>query len=92
MLDRATAPIIKDPIHFNFELPAINTHALSNDVPLYWLNAGVLDVVEINWIFDAGIWQEPHQGVANATAALLKNGTNKRRLRIIWCKFKNRSE
>ena len=75
MLDRATAPIIKDPIHFNFELPAINTHALSNGVPLYWLHAGVLDVVEINWIFDAGIWQEPHQGVANATAAILKNGT-----------------
>jgi len=75
MLDRTTAPLIKDPIHFNFELPAINAYALSNGVPLYWLHAGVLDVVEINWIFEAGIWQEPLQGVANATAALLKNGT-----------------
>ena len=78
MLDRKTPPQIHDAIEFDYKLPPVNTHVLDNGIPLYWLKAGVQDVVEVDWAFPAGIWYEQKQGVANAVAALLKNGTSKR--------------
>lgn len=77
MLDRKTAPAIHDAIEFNYNLPPINRERLDNNIPFYWLNAGVQDVVEINWVFPAGLWQETKPAVAHATAGLLKNGTSK---------------
>ena len=77
MLDRTTAPAIHDAIEFEYNLPPINTTQLDNGIPLYWLNAGVQDVVEIDWIFPAGLWQETKPAVAHAVAGLLKNGTSK---------------
>ncbi len=78
MLDRKTAPAIHDAIEFDYVLPAINEVKLSNGIPLYWLNAGVQDVVEVDWIFPAGLWQEQKPAVAHAVSGLLKNGTSKR--------------
>lgn len=78
MLDRKTPPQIHDAIEFDFTLPPVNTYVLDNGIPLYWLKAGVQDVVEVDWAFPAGIWYEQKQGVANTVAALLKNGTSKR--------------
>jgi predicted Zn-dependent peptidase len=78
VLDRKTAPRIYDAIEFDYKLPPINKEVLSNGLPLYWLNAGVLDVVELNWVFPSGGWQEHQPGLASAVAALLKNGTSKR--------------
>lgn len=77
-LDRKTAPTIHDAIEFNYVLPPINTRKLDNGLPLYWLNAGVQNVVEIDWVFPAGQWYEPKQGVAQAVGGLLKNGTGTR--------------
>lgn len=77
-VDRKTAPQIHDAIEFNYVLPPINTTKLDNGIPLYWLNAGVQDVVEVDWVLPAGLWQEPRQSVAQAVAGLLKNGTSKR--------------
>jgi len=77
-LDRKTPPAIHDAIEFDYILPGVNTRQLSNGLPLYWLNAGVQDVVEIDWIFPAGLWYEQKPAVANATAGLIKNGTSKR--------------
>jgi len=77
-LDRKTAPVIHDAIEFDYILPPLNTKYLGNGLPLYWLNAGVQDVIEIDWIFPAGLWYEQKPAVANATAGLLKNGTSKR--------------
>lgn len=77
MLDRTAAPQIHDAIEFDYVLPAINRHSLSNGIPLYWLNAGVQDVVEVDWVFPAGLWYEQKPAVAQAVAALLKNGTTK---------------
>lgn len=77
-LDRTLAPLINDPVSFDYILPPLNTTALSNSIPLYWINAGVQDVVEINWVFNAGIWHEQKNAVAQATAAQLKNGTTSR--------------
>jgi predicted Zn-dependent peptidase len=76
-LNRKIAPPIHDAIEFKYNLQPINKEALDNGIPFYWLNAGVQDVVEIDWVFPAGMWQEPKPAVANATAGLLKNGTSK---------------
>lgn len=76
--DRKTPPAIHDAIEFDYQLPPINEHRLSNGIPLYWLNAGVQDVVEINWVFPAGLWYEQKPAVAQAVAGLLKNGTSTR--------------
>lgn len=77
-LDRSTQPKIHDAIEFDFNLPPINAGNLDNGLPFYWLNAGVQEVVEIDWVFPAGVWHEENSGIAKATAALLKNGTKKR--------------
>lgn len=78
LLDRKTAPKIHDAIEFDFILPPVNTYKLDNGLPLYWLRAGVQDVVEVDWAFPAGQWYEQKQGVAQAVGNLLKNGTSKR--------------
>lgn len=78
ILDRKTPPAIHDPIEFDYVLPGINEQKLSNGLPLYWLNAGVQDVVEIDWVFPAGLWYEQKPAVALAVSGLLKNGTSKR--------------
>ena len=75
--DRTVPPAIHDAVEFEYNLPPINTVALDNGLPLYWLDAGVQDVVQIDWIFKAGLWYEQRPSVAHATAGLLKNGTSK---------------
>lgn len=75
ILDRTIAPPIKDAIDFDYILPSINEDRLSNGLPFYWLNAGTQDVVEIDWVFPAGLWFEEKEAVAHAVTALLKNGT-----------------
>ena len=77
-LDRTKAPLVHDAIEFDYKLPSIHKEALDNGLRLYWLNAGVQDVVEVDWVFPAGLWQEQKAGVAQAVAGLLKNGTSKR--------------
>lgn len=78
MIDRKIVPPIHDAIEFDYVLPPINEQKLSNGLPLYWLNAGVQDVVEIDWVFPAGMWYEQKPSVAQAIGGLLKNGTGKR--------------
>lgn len=78
ILDRTTPPHIYDAVDFEYKLPPINTKTLENTLPLFWLDAGVQEIVEIDWVFKAGIWQEQKNSVANAVAAMLKSGTTKR--------------
>ncbi len=77
-LDRNIAPPIHSAIEFDYVLPPISEQQLSNGLPLYWLNAGVQDVVEIDWVFPAGLWYEQKQAVSQAVAGLMKNGTSTR--------------
>ncbi len=77
VVDRKIAPAIHDAVEFEYNLPPINTVQLDNGLQLYWLDAGVQDIVQIDWIFNAGIWYEQKPSVAHATAGLLKNGTSK---------------
>lgn len=74
-IDRSKAPVIKDPIDFTYELPDIQHKKLANNIPLYYINMGAQEVIQIEWVFEAGIWYENKSGVAQCTAALLKNGT-----------------
>jgi zinc protease len=75
MRDRKHAPAVKDAIDFDYALPGINRELWNNNLPVFWLNAGTQEVVQIDWIFKAGLWQEPATAVAQAVAALVKNGT-----------------
>ncbi len=77
VLDRHTPPEIHDAVEFEYKLPPIQTEKLENGLPLYWLDAGVQDVAQIDWVFPAGLWYEQKPSVAQATAGLLKNGTSK---------------
>ena len=78
ILDRTQSPKIHDAVDFNYVLPPIQTISLQNGLPLHALNAGVQEVVEVDWVFPAGIWFEEKPGVAQATAALLKSGTKEK--------------
>ena len=77
VLDRKTPPAIHDAVDFEYKLPPIQQTKLDNGLPLYWLDAGVQDVVQIDWVFPAGLWYEQKPSVAHAAAGLLKNGTSK---------------
>ncbi len=83
MPDRTQAPKIHDAIDFNYILPPLQQTVMQNGITLHWLNAGVQDVIEVDWVFPAGIWYEPKPGVAQSTAALLKNGTLRRSAQAI---------
>lgn len=75
-LDRKTPPAIHDAVEFDYNLPPISRQQLDNGIPFYWLSAGVQDVVEIDFVFPAGVWHEQKPAVAQATGGLLKNGTS----------------
>ena len=76
-VDRKIHPAIHDAVEFEYKLPPIQREQLDNGLPLYWLDAGVQDVVQIDWVFNAGLWYEQKPSIAHATAGLLKNGTSK---------------
>lgn len=75
-LDRSIAPDIHDAVEFEYKLPPLNTVSLDNGLPLHWIDAGVQDVVQVDWVFPAGLWFEQKEAIAHATAGLLKNGTS----------------
>lgn len=75
MINRQQAPTILDAVSFTYNLQPIETVRFDNGSTLYWLNAGTQDVVQIEWLFEAGLWQEPATALAQAVAAQLKNGT-----------------
>jgi zinc protease len=75
LLDRNIAPEIHDAVEFDFTLPPLQRTNLANGLPIYSISAGVQEVVQVDWVVPAGIWYEPKPAVAQATAAMLKNGT-----------------
>lgn len=77
-MNRKSAPEIKDAIEFNLQLKPYEKFTLSNGVPVYAVNAGAQDVVQIEMIFYAGNWFEQQKNVAAATNFLLRNGTSKK--------------
>ena len=78
MLDRKTAPYITDATDFQLTLKPYEYFSLDNGVPVYAINAGAQDVLQIEMVFYAGNFFEKNKGVAAATNFLLKNGTKTR--------------
>lgn len=75
MLDRTQAPPIKDAVDFEFALPEIQSYDCPNGIPVYAYRGGSQPVIQVEWVFEAGLWHEDQTAVAQAVAALLKNGT-----------------
>ncbi len=77
-MNRKTAPFIKDAIDYSLALKPYDLHFLDNGVPVYAINAGAQDVLQIEMVFYAGTFYEQQNGVASATNFLLRNGTTSR--------------
>ncbi len=75
MMNRKQTPLIHDAVSFDYVLSPVREETFQNGIAAYWLNAGTQDVVQIDWVFNAGLWEEPQTAVAQAVGALLKNGT-----------------
>ena len=77
-MNRKIAPPIKDAIEYNLQLKPYDHYTLDNGVPVYAINAGTQDVMQIEMVFYAGTFYEQQKGVASATNFMIKNGTTKR--------------
>lgn len=75
MLERKTAPLIKDAVDYELSLKPYERHKLSNGVSLYALNMGAEEVLMLEFVFYAGNCFESSNLVAATTNYLLKNGT-----------------
>lgn len=75
-MNRRSAPGIKDAIEFNLKLKPVEYFTLDNGVPVYCVDAGAQEVLQVELVFYAGNWFEQQKSVAAATNYLLKNGTN----------------
>lgn len=77
-MNRKEAPVIIDAVDFKLNLKPYEYFTLDNGVPVYTIDAGAQDVVQIEWVFYAGNWKEEKRGLAGATNFMLKNGTTSR--------------
>ena len=75
-MNRKTAPHIKDAIEFNLQLKPYQHFTLDNGVPVYTIDAGAQEVLQVELVFYAGNWFEQQNSVASATNSLIKNGTS----------------
>jgi zinc protease len=76
MLNRTIPPPIKDAVEFNLQLKPYIYFTLDNGVPVYSIDAGTQEVLQIELVFYAGNWFEKNKCVASATNYLVKNGTS----------------
>ena len=82
-VNRKIAPAIVDAVDFNLILKPYKQFNLDNGVPVYTINAGAQDVIQVELVFFAGNWYEDQKGIAATTNFMLKNGTkNKTALQI----------
>ena len=75
MLNRTVAPPIKDAIEFNLQLKPYEYFTLDNGVPVYTVDAGTQEVLQMEMVFYAGNWFEQQKCIGSTTNYLLKNGT-----------------
>jgi zinc protease len=75
MLNRTQAPPITHAADFTFTLPPISAVTCTNGLPIYYLNGGIQEVINIEWIFTAGASYASLPIIALTVPALIKNGT-----------------
>ncbi len=78
MIDRLVAPPIKDAVEFDLRLKPYEYFVLDNGVPVYTVDAGTQEVLQLEMVFYAGNNFEEKKSVAAAANFMLKNGTSKR--------------
>ena len=78
MIDRLIPPPIKDAIDYKLELKPYEHYTLDNGIPVYSINAGAQEVLQVELVFYAGNFFEQQKGIAAAANFMLKNGTSKR--------------
>lgn len=78
MINRLVPPTIKDAIDYKLELKPYSFYSLDNGVPVYSIDAGAQDVLQVEIVFYAGNFFEKQKGIAAATNFMLKNGTTNR--------------
>lgn len=78
MIDRKSPPLIKDAVEFDLRLKPYVHFTLDNGVPVYSIDAGAQDVLQVELVFYAGNWFEEKKNVAAATNFMLKSGTSAR--------------
>lgn len=76
MLDRTVRPAFQKSNSFDLIQP--ETTVLKNGVPLIVVRGGDQEVTKIEFVFDAGKWDESNPGVSYFTAHLLQKGTGTR--------------
>ncbi len=75
ILERISAPPIKDAIEFELKLKSYEKYVLDNGVEVYAVNAGTQEVMSLELVFYAGNWYEQQNCIAAATNFLIKSGT-----------------
>lgn len=75
-INRKQPPPIVNAVNFNLQLKPYQAYTLRNGVPVYAVNAGAEEVMQLEWVFFAGNSQEEQNLVAATTNFLLRNGTN----------------
>ena len=78
MLNRTISPPIKHAVDLDLKLKPYEKIILKNNAPVYAINAGVEEVMMLEFVFYAGNCYEDKNIVAAATNNLLKNGTSKK--------------
>lgn len=94
MINRLVPPPIHHAVSFDLALAPAQRFNLSNGVPVIAVDAGVEEVLQIEWLFAAGNSFEKANTIAAATNFLLKNGTSARnslqineQIDFLWCFF-----
>ena len=71
-LNRAIAPAVHDIRHI--DILKAEKHHLPNGIPVHYIAAGSQEVVKIDFIFEAGNWQQPMRQLAAITNSMLQEG------------------
>lgn len=75
MLNRKNPPPLQNAADMALHLPPYQHFTLRNGVPVYSVEAGSQEVVQVELLFFAGLWYEDFSMQAATTNFLLKNGT-----------------
>ncbi len=75
ILNRAIAPSFK--AIEKIEMIQASIHKLSNEIPVYTINAGTQDIIKVEFLFDAGMYEQNIPLQATTTNSLIEEGTSK---------------
>lgn len=75
VLDRKQSPTINDIK--KAEITRASEIKLKNGIPVHYIKAGTQDLVKIELLFPAGMWQQPGPLLGSAVSAMLQQGTSR---------------